>query len=130
MLRKTLLPAVALVCAVGACSPDSGGGEASTHASRSSRPGASAAPKPPDPDALTGNGTSGLPPALARALDDEPVEASSASQVVDQIVAAERAIADPRTKPAVLDAAGRLQQVAYRELGTRSSQPGRVPSTR
>ena len=126
MLRKTLLPAVALLCAVGACSTDSGGGEASTHATRSARPGAPAASKPADAEALTGHGASGLPPALARALDDEPVEARSASQVVDQIVAAERAIADPKTRPAVLDAAGRLQQVAYRELGTGPGWDDRV----
>ena len=46
--------------------------------------------------------------------------------MVDQIVAAERAIADPRTRPAVLAAAGHLQQVAYRELGTRPGWDDRV----
>jgi hypothetical protein len=46
--------------------------------------------------------------------------------VVDQIVAAERAIADPHTRPAVLEAAGHLQQVAYRELGTRPAWDDRV----
>jgi Transglycosylase SLT domain len=61
-------------------------------------------------------------------MDHGPVEARSPGQVVDQIVAAERAIADPRTRPAVLAAAGHLQQVAYRELSTRPGWDVRVRS--
>lgn len=60
-----------------------------------------------------------LPPELARALEDGPRHARTPAQVVDQIVAAERAIADPGTAPEVLEAAGQLQQVAYVRLGTR-----------
>ncbi len=43
-----------------------------------------------------------------------------------QIVAAERAIADAATPADVLAAAGHLQQVAYRELGTRPGWDDRV----
>ena len=123
MHRKSWVPVVALLCAsVGACSP-----EAATRESREASPGppaasasrsATASPSEPQPPRL--------PRELARALGDNPVEARSASQVVDQIVAAERAIADPRTRPAVLAAAGHLQQVAYRELGTRPGWDDRV----
>jgi hypothetical protein len=78
------------------------------------------------PGALAGRPDTPLPRELSRALEDEPAEARSADQVVDQIVAAERAIADPHTRPAVLEAAGHLQQVAYRELGTRPAWDDRV----
>jgi hypothetical protein len=128
MPRRTLLPVVALLCAaVGACSAEPAGDEPGASSNRSepaSVPTASAQ-KPPAPKALTGP-DAGLPPELARALDDQPVEARTASQVVDQIVAAERAIADPHTRPAVLAAAGHLQQVAYRELGARPGWDERV----
>lgn len=56
---------------------------------------------------------------LAQSLEDGPRWARNPGQVADQIVAAERAIADPGTRPEVLRAAGRLQQVAYVKLGTR-----------
>ncbi len=92
MHRKSWVPVVALLCAsVGACSP-----EAATRESREASPAppaasasrsATASPSEPQPPRL--------PRELARALGDNPVEARSASQVVDQIVAAERAIADP-----------------------------------
>lgn len=55
-----------------------------------------------------------LPEPLARALSGRPEPATSARGVVAQVVAAERAIADRRTPPRVLAAAGHLQQVAYR----------------
>jgi hypothetical protein len=129
MLRRTLLPTVALLCAaVGGCSQDSGGEAAPTNAQRSTSPSAptASAQKPPDPNALAGARTPRLPTELAKALDDAPVEARSPGQVVDQIVAAERAIADRRTPPDVLEAAGHLQQVAYRELGARPGWDNRV----
>jgi hypothetical protein len=125
MLRRTSLPAVVLLCATAAaCSPEatepsadqkavSGTPRESSETPAGPRPAQSRAPR--------------LPRELAKALDDdEPAEARSASQVVDQIVAAERAIADPRTRPAVLAAAGHLQQVAYRELGSRPGWDDRV----
>ncbi len=40
-------------------------------------------------------------------------------QLIEQVVAAERAIADPATPPEVLAAAGHHQQLAYRVLGAR-----------
>jgi len=130
MLRRTSLCALALLCAVvGACSTespasqgpehgDAAPGQPSDSASRSG-PGSGSA-------ALTGRPDTQLPRELSRALEDEPAEARSAGQVVEQIVAAERAIADPHTRPAVLAAAGHLQQVAYRELGTRPAWDDRV----
>ena len=126
MPRKILLPTVALLCAsVGACSP-----EATDPPTRENRNAAFSSPT----ESASGSSPSGpsgrldpeLPRELARALDDGPVEARSAAQVADQIVAAERAIADPHTRPAVLEAAGHLQQVAYRELGSRPTWDGRV----
>ncbi|HET8960778.1 hypothetical protein, partial [Nocardioides sp.] len=124
MLRTTSVPAAALLCVLaGGCTP--GTGEERTGAGRSGTPTPTAAPSS-SPEALTGNGTADLPPQLARALRGQPAEARSAGHVVDQIVAAERAIADPRTTPDVLAAAGHLQQVAYRELGARPGWDDRV----
>ncbi len=117
MLRWTALPAVVLLCAtVSACSPE--GTESSAGQKAVSGTPRTSAEERAGAGPTRSHGHK-LPHELARALDDAPVEARSASQVVDQIVAAERAIADHRTRPAVLAAAGHLQQVAYRELGTR-----------
>jgi hypothetical protein len=127
MLRKTLLPAVALLCVViGGCSAVPGSshdGARSVSQQQRTEPTTKSG-QPPAPQSLTGAET--LPRELAKALDDRPDEARSAHQVVDQIVAAERAIADPDTRPAVLAAAGHLQQVAYRELATRPGWDTRV----
>ncbi|HET8959078.1 lytic transglycosylase domain-containing protein [Nocardioides sp.] len=124
MLRTTSIPAAALLCVLaGACTP--GTGDERTGADRSGTPTPTAATSS-SPEALSGNGRADLPPELARALRGKPAEARSAGQVVDQIVAAERAIADPRTTPDVLAAAGHLQQVAYRELGARPGWDDRV----
>lgn len=71
---------------------------------------------PPGPPAPPG-GSLTPAPELARALEQGPAPATSPRRVAAQLLAAERAIADPRTRPAVLDAAGRLQQLAYRVLG-------------
>ncbi len=126
MLRKILLPAVALLCAaVGACSPEADGGQEPLQGATGAPGPARPARRPPNP-LPSRSGPSRSHRELARALDDEPVEARSAGQVADQIVAAERAIADPRTGPAVLAAAGHLQQVAYRELGSRPGWDDRV----
>ncbi|MFL6001369.1 MAG: hypothetical protein ACJ72P_01030, partial [Nocardioides sp.] len=130
MLRSTSLCALALLCAVmGACSTEAPTPQGREH-------GTAPLGKPSDPasesgtgsgaGALTGNPDTRLPRELSPALEGEPAEARSVGQVVDQIVAAERAIADPHTRPAVLEAAGRLQQVAYRLLGTRPGWDDRV----
>lgn len=60
-----------------------------------------------------------LPPPLVAAVADGPRRPRTAAQAARQIVAAEQAIADPSTPRDVLATAGRLQQLAYRELGTR-----------
>ena len=57
-----------------------------------------------------------LPRALAQAMSGRPRVARSPEKLAEQIVAAERAIADASTPPDVLAAAGHLQQVAYRTL--------------
>jgi len=124
MLRRTSLPAVVLLCATAAaCSPEAT--ESSADQKAVSGTPRESAEGPAHAGPAQGRAPR-LPRELARALDDKPVEARSAAQVVDQIVAAERAIADPRTKPAVLAVAGHLQQVAYRELGSRPGWDDRV----
>jgi hypothetical protein len=60
-----------------------------------------------------------LPKPVTQAMDGRPRVAKAPDELVAQIVAAERAIADPSTPPDVLAAAGHLQQVAYRTLSTR-----------
>ena len=67
-----------------------------------------------------------LPAVLARAMEAQPRRAGSPRAVAAQITAAEAAIADPDTPPRVLAAAGHLQQVAYRVLGTRPGWDERV----
>ncbi len=52
--------------------------------------------------------------------------ARSAREVAEQIVAAEDALADRATSPDALAAAGHLQQLAYRELGSRPRWDVRV----
>ena len=64
--------------------------------------------------------------ALARAPGQAPRPATSPGQVVAQLVAAEAAIADRAVYGDTLDAAGHLQQVAYRELGRRPRWDGAV----
>jgi hypothetical protein len=130
MLRRTSLCAVVLLCTVvGACSTEAPESQSREHGRATlSQPSdsASGSGTGSGTGALTGRPDTPLPRELSRALEDEPAEARSADQVVDQIVAAERAIADPHTRPAVLEAAGHLQQVAYRELGTRPAWDDRV----
>jgi len=62
---------------------------------------------------------SSLPKALAQALDGRPSVAESPEELAQQVVAAERAIAESSTPADVLAAAGHLQQIAYRTLSTR-----------
>jgi len=59
-----------------------------------------------------------VPGALAPVVAGEaPVAALEPVALADQILQAELAIRDPAAPPEVLDAAARLQQVAYRRLG-------------
>jgi soluble lytic murein transglycosylase-like protein len=62
---------------------------------------------------------SGPHPVLAAAVEDGPVRPTSPRQAAQQIRVAEQAITSPRTSPEVLAAAGKVQQLAYRELGSR-----------
>lgn len=133
MSRGGSLLAAVLCAVMVACSP---GAEPSPDA-RAERASASPKPESPTPSPRTTptrkpateptaaptrrtpSATPELVPELAVALTNGPRRASSPTQVVRQIVAAERAIAKPSTKPDVLAAAGHLQQLAYRELGNR-----------
>ncbi|WKN46597.1 lytic transglycosylase domain-containing protein [Nocardioides sp. Arc9.136] len=78
--------------------------------SSSASPGATPGATPDDPE---------LHQALVAALDAPPQPPRTAARLVDGLVAAERAIADPATAPDVLSAAAHVQQVAYRRLGQR-----------
>lgn len=73
----------------------------------------------PPADTRGAEEAAGPHPVLAAALEDGPVRPASARQVARQLQAAEQAIANPRTSPEVLAAAGKVQQLAYRELGSR-----------
>jgi hypothetical protein len=61
-------------------------------------------------------------------LEEGPVRPASPAAAVAQIVAAEDAIADPDTPPGLLSVAGKVQQLAYRELGHRPGWDRRVRS--
>ncbi len=65
---------------------------------------------------------SGVPAALERG----PVLPTSPAEAAEQIVAAEDAIADPNTPPDLLATAGKVQQLAYRELGRRRGWDARM----
>lgn len=61
-----------------------------------------------------------VPPAVAPVLAGEPpTPAGDPVALAEQIVQVETAIRDPATSPEVLEAAARLQQLAYRRLGER-----------
>jgi transglycosylase-like protein with SLT domain len=79
----------------------------------------SAAPRVEEPDTLAPDPSPepSVPP-LRRAR--------TPGELVDQIVTAERAIADPATPARALAAAGHLQQLAYRVLGTRPAWDRKV----
>lgn len=136
MFRRTRLPAAVLALALplAACS---GGDEAVTPASGDLR--SSTAPsetatqrtleaKPePEPERSAGEQSRPEPaPALAHAMRHGPARAKTPARLARQIRAAEEAIADERTAKDVLAAAGHLQQVAYRVLGTRPGWDERV----
>jgi hypothetical protein len=90
-----------------------------------SSPGTGEPPRPTTTETLVPDGPR-LAPALADAVRNGPRRARNPAEVVVQIVASEDAVADPRTGPEVLAAAGRLQQLAYRVLGTRPAWDDRV----
>lgn len=127
-MHRTSRAAAALAClALAATGCSSGqetgqqsGQEAGQHSGpTTSDPTRSSAPPSRAPASTPGPASSsapGLAPELQHAVDEGPRRATSPRQVVAQVVAAERAIADRRTGRRVLEAAGRLQQVAYRQL--------------
>jgi membrane-bound lytic murein transglycosylase B len=79
-----------------------------------------ARPTPPNAPTQPSTADEAAPPAPAQTrAATRPVRARNAAQVTDQILTAETAIADPATSGRELRAAARLQQLAYRVLGTR-----------
>ena len=83
-------------------------------------------PREPTPAPSASPRTSSAPPAAGTRNKPpqppavpQPRRMRTAERLVDQIVAAERAIADPATPQEVLAAAGHHQQLAYRVLGAR-----------
>ena len=112
--RATALLCAALLCLglLAGC----GGGDTAQEPDRAapSTPGTS-----PAGDARGAEEPSGPHPVLAAAMADGPVRPTTARQAAAQIRVAERAVTDPATPPKVLAAAGKVQQLAYRELGGR-----------
>lgn len=107
------LPPLLLVAVVGAGCAD--GGDPSDPSPAPSPAPASQRTAPQSAPEIDGT----LPTPLAESMGGGPRRARTPREVTDQIVAAERAIADPATPREVLAAAGHLQQLAYRVLGTR-----------
>jgi hypothetical protein len=92
----------------------------------SGTPASTTSETPAERDAAPAPPSSDLPPALEQAVTAGPRRARTPRQLVDQLVAAEQAIADPSTGPRVLAAAGHLQQLGYRVLGARPAWDARV----
>jgi membrane-bound lytic murein transglycosylase B len=86
----------------------------------------SPAPDRPDRPATRPSAEAVDPPEPAPQL---PRRTRTPDQLVSQLVAAERTIADPRARPAELAAAGQAQQLAYRVLGRRPAWDQRVRRT-
>ncbi len=68
----------------------------------------------------------GVAAALAPALEGEPAPPRSPREAASQIEAADRAVQDPATRPAVVSAAGHTQQLAYRAVADRPGWDRRV----
>ncbi|MCW2814149.1 MAG: lytic transglycosylase protein [Nocardioides sp.] len=111
---RTSLAAVLVSAALTGCATG-GGSVEGTSESRSSTT-ATVSPKNSTPARSADTTLTALAPRRAR----------TAREVATQIEAAERAIADPRTPPARVAAAGRTQQLAYRVLATRPDWDHRV----
>ncbi len=105
--RSTLAALAALGMLTTACTGDPAAAPPVAPAGRST-------PADPSPAA-----PSAAEPASPAAGIPEPVRATSARQVARQILAAETAVADPATTRPELRRAARVQQLAYRVLGTR-----------
>ncbi len=115
--RSTALGLVLAVLVAGTgCSGDS------DSASPAAPPAATSSAAPDGP----ARPRAALPAPLARSLADRPARARTPRQLARQVLAAEDAIADRTSAPEVLAAAGHLQQVAYRVLGTRPGWDQRV----
>jgi hypothetical protein len=109
------LLAAALASAVLATACTAGGEETATRTAERTRPATSApAPSPRTPPEPTPDG---VPAVLVAARDGVPPAARTPQQLAYRIRVAEHAIADRRTEPRLLAAAGRLQQLSYRQLG-------------
>lgn len=110
---RALVPSALLLLPLAACAaePDEGRGGADGEVRTAS----------PTPRTSLSTPTSATPTANAdpveAALDAGPVRARTADEVAAQLVAAERALADPAASSERIAAAGHVQQLAYRVLG-------------
>jgi membrane-bound lytic murein transglycosylase B len=113
------LSGVALTAAIPGCGDDGGGNEPEAVDERvvtttTTAPVTSVSTTAPPTTPATAPVPATLAPILA---GERPRAADDPASLAAQIAEAEAAIRDPATAPDVLDAAGRLQQVAYRRLG-------------
>lgn len=97
----------------------------------STSPGPDSEPESgPDSGPDSGPGSAADPrrgaPDIPEALRRRAVGPSTPSQAAAELAAAERLIRQPATSPRVLRLAGRVQQLAYRELGARPGWDNRV----
>jgi soluble lytic murein transglycosylase-like protein len=120
-VRRWVGSAIACVLVVAALSSCSDGEPTSSPRAGSPSASSSGPSTTPDPEAERGEQFS----ALERARQDGPTRPRTPGQAAEQLVAAERAIADPQSA-AELRRAAHVQQLAYRELGGRPAWDERV----
>lgn len=124
MSTRTVAPALLAVALLAGCSGEPATDRAADGSSVSPSVPRTSAPAEPEPTRSPARPAAH--PVLEAAIADGPVRATTPRQVAEQIRVAEAAIADPGTPPRVLEAAGKVQQLAYRVLGQRPGWDRRV----
>lgn len=109
----------ALLLCLGLLAGCGGGSSDDPDRAAPSTPGTSTPAGAEDSEEQGSDKPSGPHPVLAAAMEDGPVRPTRPRQAAQMIRVAEQAIADPKTPPEVLATAGKVQQLAYRELGSR-----------
>jgi hypothetical protein len=132
MSAATLAAAVVLAAA-GCGGAGNGPGDEALERASTTRPTTTTSTTEPAPSTTTTAAptttTTTIPAVLASAMARPPRAATDPTALAQQLIVAERAIRDPATAPEVLIAAGRLQQVAYRQLGVHPEWDARVLAT-
>lgn len=113
-VRRSVVLAIAAAVVATGCTEAAE--EAATPAAETS-PWPSPSPTPSDSPTAVETMPTVVHPVLAATLDDDPPPARTPRALATRIRVAEAAIGDRRTPARVLAAAGRLQQLAYRQLG-------------